>query len=795
MRVLVVSPTPSHPQDAGNRRRIHALLRALKGFGHRVHLVLLQRESVGEAAIEAMRRDWDEVTLVPHDRRQERPSLGAAGFALDDWIQPPLEAALSAIAAAPEPPDVVIAEYVFLSRALDFFPDERVVKVLDTHDVFANRHARLAALGLAPGFFSTTPEEEARGLDRADLVLAIQDEERRELEERASRAVVATLGFLPPEAPEAAPLPAPEAWPAEEAPAGDIGYLASINPMNERALRRFVEALDLPAIGAGGRRLVIGGAVAARFLSAPPPIDPIGPVPDAAAFLAEIDLVVNPHEGGTGLKIKTVEALAHGRPVIGTAEAFAGLPATEAFHAARSAAEVARMAVRYVLDAGFRAHVRRESAALRARYAAEVRAQTAIFRSAATLRAALRRPRALLVTDIPFWNETVGNRARIAELVRTARGAMDVDAFLLPGAAPATAEEGARLRGVLGGRGKVFLSSAIPGAAAASPTAQSAALTPYERRSVQTAALAALEAHLAARPYNLAIVEYIRLSWARHARGMPPLTALDTHDLMAARVENFAAFGEQHFIRIDALEELRILDGFGAVLAIQPEEARWLDAALPGGRVLHVPHALPAPARAELSAPAAAGRPRRVVFVGGDSPMNRDGLAWLIDQVWPCVARRGAELHIAGGICSKLPPPGRRPPGIVAHGLVADLAGFLLSADLAVNPVFYGGGLKIKTVEYLCHGLPSVLTEEAAYGLPREEEGSAYAIARSRADFIELLEMLLGDDPAAAARRTAMGEAAFSLGRRAYGTRAAAAPLVALAELARPIATLRAQGG
>lgn len=46
MRILVVSPTPSHPQDAGNRARIHAVLSDLKAAGHRITLCLLDREKI-----------------------------------------------------------------------------------------------------------------------------------------------------------------------------------------------------------------------------------------------------------------------------------------------------------------------------------------------------------------------------------------------------------------------------------------------------------------------------------------------------------------------------------------------------------------------------------------------------------------------------------------------------------------------------------------------------------------------------------------------------------------------------
>jgi glycosyltransferase involved in cell wall biosynthesis len=756
MRILVISPTPTHPQDAGNRARIHALLAALKAAGHQVHLLLLMRENPSPAALAAMRAAWDEVVEVPHDRRAERRSLGPLN-AVDDWITPEAEAAFAAQAARRPGFDIVLAQYVFLSRALEFFPDG-TVKAIDAHDLFAGRAERLAALGLANTFFATTEAEEARGLDRADLVLAIQAEEGAALRGR-TRARVITLGHLPADSRPPPPPRTADGWVT-------IGYLGSVNPLNTRSVARFLEAVDPPALARLGGEVVVAGG-AGRELRPGGGLRVMGPVEDADALYAAVDLVVNPQEGGTGLKIKTVEALARGRPVIGTAEAFAGLPAAAVFHAARDAAEVAMLARRFVAEPGFRAEVAAESRRLFRSYAAEVEGARAAFASPRALPLLRQPPRLLLVTDIPFWRGTLGNHARIAALAGAASAEMDVDLFFCGGM---TEEERAAATRLLGARGRVF--AAEPRPAAEKPWG----LTPFERARFDGAIFAALEAHLAAHPPQAVIIEYLRLSYLRLAQPMPALTVLDTHDVMSLRAQNFRRFGVEHFIQIPTSEELRILASFALVLAIQAEEARWLEALLPG-QVLLAPHAMPALPQARGSA----GGAVRVGFLGGDSPMNRDGLRWLLDQVWPAVDGTGAELHVAGGVCALLAELTER-RGVVAHGEVADAQAFLDGIDIAVNPVAYGGGLKIKTVEYLCRGLPGVLTAEALYGIAGGA-GSAYALAADRARFVAALDALIRD-PAARAR---IGEAAFAFGRRHFGPRALEAPMRSIAALARGV--------
>jgi len=774
MRILVISPTPTHPQDAGNRARIHAVLAGLKAAGHAVHLCLLLRENPAPAALEAMRDAWDELLPVPHDRAREARSLGPL-HAIDDWILPEAEAAFAALAARDPGFDMVLVEYVFLSRALDFFP-AGTLKVLDTHDVFGGRAEKLAELGLENRFFATTPAEEARGLDRADLVLAIQEAERRQFESLTSRPV-RTLGHLPADPRPPLPPRSPDGWLT-------LGWIGSANPLNTRALRRLLEALPPAEIAAAGAELVLaGGGAAALGLTPGPGLRLLGPVADADALYAAVDLVLNPHEGGTGLKIKTVEALARGRPVLGTADAFAGLPATEPFHTAPDAPALAAQIRRALREPEYRARIAAASAQLYASYAAATRNAAAMLASPPALAAAIDPPSALLVTDVPWWRGTLGNHQRIAAVLAAARGEMALSVFFAGELPPS---ELALAQAALPAGVSLIAPESLPS------TEVPWGLTPFERARFDGALYAALAAHLARAPVRMLIIEYLRLSWLRLAptqlppylalpAGAAPLLVLDTHDIMSLRAQNFSRFGEVHFIQISTSEELKILSAFHQVLAIQGEEARWLEALLPG-RVILAPHAEPAWPRALGSAPGSTpGAALRIGFIGGDSPMNRDGLRWLLDQVWPAIAPLGAELHVAGGVCEAM-PQGR--PGVVLHGEVADAGAFLDGLDIAVNPVFYGGGLKIKTVEYLARGLPSVLSAEALFGITGGA-GHAYALAANRAAFIDALARLVLDPQ----RRAEMGEAAHAFGRAHFGPEALAPAMRLLAGLARGVPT------
>jgi glycosyltransferase involved in cell wall biosynthesis len=55
-------------------------------------------------------------------------------------------------------------------------------------------------------------------------------------------------------------------------------------------------------------------------------VDIIGPVDQVASFYDRIDVAVAPVERGGGMKVKVVEAMMHGVPVVATEHAKDGLP-------------------------------------------------------------------------------------------------------------------------------------------------------------------------------------------------------------------------------------------------------------------------------------------------------------------------------------------------------------------------------------------------------------------------------------------------------------------------------------
>lgn len=341
--ILIVSPTPTHPATAGNRVRIAALADAMRQLGYDVDLLYLARES---GDLDAMRAAWGEGLTVVESRPEARGLVrrlrraarrlgrragvdAAWRFGIDEWYEPGLDRALRALLQRTRYAAVMV-EYVFLSRALEAVPPG-TLRILDTHDVFSNRHRMYLAEGRTPAWFSCSPQQEARALGRADVVVAIKESEADYFRTLTPGPVV-TVGHI---ARALTPSCVPDAG------RHTIAILGSANAINLESTRWFVTEV-LPGIR---RRVpdvsvVVAGSVC-EGLDDAPGVRRLGVVDDVGDVYRSAAVVVNPMRYGTGLKIKTVEAMGYGKALVTTPVGAEGLErsAGPGFRVAASADE------------------------------------------------------------------------------------------------------------------------------------------------------------------------------------------------------------------------------------------------------------------------------------------------------------------------------------------------------------------------------------------------------------------------------------------------------------------------
>lgn len=321
MQVLVTSPIPSHPQNHGNRARVYSLCRTLQKRGYSIHFVYGGLEGLTDAQELAMRETWEHVYILPHDPAPRKQSKRSHHL-IDDWYVPAVTDITQRILNVWDISHC-LANYVWFSRWLEDVP-AGIPKYLDTHDMFANRNKNLKRDGMKASWYSTTRAEEKKALDRADVVLAIQSSEA-ETFRRATDSDVETLGhYVPPHFLENTP--------HEKADKIKVGYLASNNPINQHSLHKFTQELRAFPTLHDKVSFQLAGAICGSDVAADCPFEKLGFVEDIDDFYQDMDIILNPNIGGTGLKIKSVEALSFGKPLIATVDAMVGIETHEPQH-------------------------------------------------------------------------------------------------------------------------------------------------------------------------------------------------------------------------------------------------------------------------------------------------------------------------------------------------------------------------------------------------------------------------------------------------------------------------------
>jgi hypothetical protein len=345
VKFLVISPTPSHPTNAGNRSRILAFARALQARGHTIHFMYYAREGLDPAGSVAMSQTWDALTVVHSKYRPAAPP--PRGYRIDDWIAPELSIAALELMRA-QHVDAVMVNYVMFSRCLMLAP-AGTVRVIDTHDRFAGRNEMLASIGRKPDFFWTDAGEELRGLSRADLILAIQGTELGYYESLCPGSCLEVCHVPDWRGHELAATAGAE---ADAVAPGEaqfeplrVGLLGSRNQVNSEYFKRFVERwAALPDEQRGQIEIVVAGSIcndpALLGACGYAEVRSLGPVDDLCSFYGAVDVVANPIALGTGQKIKSVEAVSFGKAIVSTAEGFLGMESDEPEHALNDVGDV-----------------------------------------------------------------------------------------------------------------------------------------------------------------------------------------------------------------------------------------------------------------------------------------------------------------------------------------------------------------------------------------------------------------------------------------------------------------------
>jgi len=342
--ILIISHVVPFPPAAGNEIRILKMIRWLKKEGYRI-IFLLNGDGLGPSARRALDKVIDQVHLVGDDygadftalsikiawgeRLKEKFSgLMAGTFFREQERRKKIKSDAIKKSLANERliqvtgflcrkynPCAVIAEYIFAAPCLDAVPPG-ILKIVDTHDMFSRKKEQVLCFGIDDPL-PCTPREERNYLLKCDLVIAIQAKEAKMFRELIPERDVITVGIefdVVTEADNDAVVP------------GLILLVGSDNPLNVHGLKEFY-CHAWPTIRAEnpGAVLRVIGKIGNLFSTNDERVQVVGWVEDLDEEYRHAAVVINPIVAGTGLKIKSVEALSRAKPLVGTPNSFEGL--------------------------------------------------------------------------------------------------------------------------------------------------------------------------------------------------------------------------------------------------------------------------------------------------------------------------------------------------------------------------------------------------------------------------------------------------------------------------------------
>lgn len=330
-KILIISPILTHPATAGHKARVLDICLSFKEKGYDLDYLYLYKgkgENIEETkaffgpdnfySYKSRHRNYRSIFLPFLYTLAKKGIISSKkifNYPIDYWFDEGIIDLLTTLSTENNY-NTVIVEYVFYSKCLKYFPS-KTKKVIDTHDKFANRWRIFYDNNIPPFGLSTSVTEEQKGLNRADITIAIQQNEAEYFRSICNHSVL-TYGFkIRDKVMKKQPF------------TNKLLFIASNHALNNKGIIKFLEeSFPLVLKRNPSTQLVIGGSICS-FLEKNRPKHPniqlLGIVDKIKDFYSTGTIVINPMPSGTGLKIKSIEALSYSKYLVTTTSGAEGL--------------------------------------------------------------------------------------------------------------------------------------------------------------------------------------------------------------------------------------------------------------------------------------------------------------------------------------------------------------------------------------------------------------------------------------------------------------------------------------
>lgn len=310
MKILIVSKCPTHPTTAGNRWGILAQTEILKRMGNEVHFLYIEERGLRTSSkpydddLKATREYWGKnfhfyrvgkMTKVKFNLIMNfRKYFCHYHYKVDDQYPYGVEKLVNRLNEKYHF-DICIVNYYYMTRLFKYIKIPK--QAIFTHDCLSYKDIKVGEPTMC-----LTASSEAKAMQRCQHIFAVQTVEADFFQLLSPKSKIYNIfgkfDF------HAQPIVSNH----------NIVFLSGGNSFNQNGLKWFLDVV-FPAIRKrfADAQLIVGGSICKAI----PKLGDVegvlsqGYIDDPNAFYAQADVCINPCYQGTGLKIKTFEAISY----------------------------------------------------------------------------------------------------------------------------------------------------------------------------------------------------------------------------------------------------------------------------------------------------------------------------------------------------------------------------------------------------------------------------------------------------------------------------------------------------
>ncbi len=214
---------------------------------------------------------------------------------------------------------------------------------------------------------------------------------------------------------------------------------------------------------------------------------------------------------------------------------------------------------------------------------------------------------------------------------------------------------------------------------------------------------------------------------------------IDTHDRLSDRYKLYLEGGEEPVVwkSITPDDEQKAIRKADIIWAITQKEADYFKKLIEGDRpkVLTVPHLVEFK---DIRVDSDSSQ-KTILAVAGKGKINITGLNWFFSEVWKEVTAQNPELKliVAGSICD-IKEQLHSVENVTFYGRYDELEEVYGLTTFCINPIQFGTGLKIKTLEALSFGKEVLTTKTGADGL-EQFAGKCLIVKNKPKDWVNVI--------------------------------------------------------